>query len=120
MSVVHDWRCDDCDGVMEARGSREHPPACPACEEPMRITWERGQCPTIDLYSAPQYSDATGEWHSSQREKARAMQALGYHEAGDKEHGARNTLEIRGTGFSYRDQASHTSTSEQSRVRESR
>jgi hypothetical protein len=108
--TLHDIRCISC-------GREEHDvvivdheyPACENCGD--QTEWIPAKL-TTDLFGTPQYSDATGEFHSSQREKERHMARLGFHGKGDKEHGARPDLSIKRTGFSYSGQHSHVSTGE--------
>ena len=76
------------------------------------ITWEGGQAPGTDVYGSAQYSDATGEFHTSQREKIKTMKDLGYEEAGDKVGGARKEHRLKGTGYFYPGQSSHRTVSE--------
>ena len=108
--TLHDIRCiacghEKCDVVIENHVY----PECEKCGDQM--SWVPAKM-TTDLFPTPQYSDATGELHSSQREKERAMARLGFYPKGDKDHGARVDLSIKGTGFSYRGQTSRTSTAE--------
>lgn len=94
-----------------------HDVTCPACgndsldESFSQAEIERGdwgvceQCGTLrkwlpnrfatDVFGQPQYSEASGQFHSSTREKVRHMRALGYEEAGDRVHGGRNDGSLR-------------------------
>lgn len=109
---IRDFRCPACERVVTDHVSAYGDwPVC-ACGAEMRVTWERGKCPALDAYGVPVYSDATGQYHTSTRDRERAMRELGFHPAGDKVGGARTDLSIRGTGFSYGGQASRVSTGE--------
>jgi hypothetical protein len=108
--TLHDIRCIACgheryDVVIE----NHIYPHCENCGD--ETTWIPSKV-TTDLFATPQYSDATGEYHSSQREKEKAMRDLGYYPKGDKDHGARPELSIKNTGFSYAGQGSRLSTAE--------
>jgi len=108
--TLHDIRCTRCATIQLDVVIENHEyPKCPLCGG--KTVWVPSKM-TTDLFGTPQYSDATGEWHSSQRDKERAMRDLGYHPKGDKEHGARPDLSIKRTGFSYAGQKHRESTGE--------
>jgi hypothetical protein len=65
-----------------------------------------------DLFGCPQYSDASGRYHSGQREKEKYLARIGFHPAGDKEHGARHEHRLKGTALSGAGVARRTSTGE--------
>ena len=71
---------------------------CKLCGGPM--TWTPKSFHT-DVYGAPKYSDATGQTHSSHRDKVRHMRSNGFDEAGDKVHGARPEHRLTHASFSY-------------------
>jgi hypothetical protein len=112
---MHDLRCTRCQaierGVLVEVGRY---PKCDACGGVR--TWVPAGFHT-DLFGRPQYSDATGKYHTSQRDKVRHLKALGYEEAGDPVHGARPELRIKNTAFSYAGQAGHISTQERAQRR---
>jgi len=110
---IRDLRCVDCGEVVfgVACAYRRYP-ACANCGGKLKITWEGGIAPATDVYGRPVYSDATGECHTSQREKAKAMAEWGFHEAGDPVGGARREHKLRGTGFSFSGQSSRRTVSE--------
>ena len=108
--TLHDIRCVGCGTIRENVVIENHVyPHCQRCGDQM--TWIPSKV-TTDLFPTPQYSDATGKMHSSQREKERCMRDLGYTPKGDKEHGARPDLSIKRSAFSYPGQKSHISTGE--------
>jgi len=108
--TLHDIRCTRCQTVALDVVIENHVyPKCQLCGG--KTVWIPSKV-TTDLFATPQYSDATGQFHSSQREKEKYMAERGYYGKGDKEHGARPDLSIRGTGFSYSGQGSRTSTGE--------
>jgi hypothetical protein len=115
--ILHDLICKDCEAVRRdvvvINGDYPH---CTICKGEM--TWMPSKVST-DLFATPQFSDATGEWHSSQSEKIKRMKEIGvattgvpYTEAGDKVHGARNDLSIKRSAFSFSGQKSRVSTEE--------
>lgn len=108
--TLHDIRCTRC-GTERADVVIENHvyPKCQQCGG--KTTWMPAKM-TTDLFATPQYSDATGQFHSSQREKERVMAEKGYWPKGDKDHGARPDLSIKRTGFSYSGQSSRQSTGE--------
>jgi len=78
----------------------------------MQITWEGGHAPSTDVFGSAQYSDATGQCHTSQRDKARVMKESGFFEAGDLVGGARADHRLKRTTFSYGKQQSRRTASE--------
>jgi len=115
---VRDLRCRRCDRIYEDQVTPyKRYGRCPSCGGSLEATWERGKPPTTDLYGTPRYSDATGRLHASHREKVQHMRSLGYHEAGDPVGGARVTLSLRGTAFSYAGQGRRVSTAERIQAR---
>ena len=78
----------------------------------MVVSWVGGVAPSTDVYGSAQYSDATGEYHTSQRDKIKHMREAGYEEAGDKVGGARKEHRINGTGYSFPEQVSRRTVSE--------
>jgi len=108
--ILHDIRCIACghERIDVVILNHEYP-MCENCGD--QTEWIPAKV-TTDLYSTPQYSDATGDFNSSQREKEKKMARLGYYPKGDKEHGGRVDLSIKRTGFSYSGQHSHVSTGE--------
>lgn len=108
--ILHDLICKKCEAIEEGvlvEAGRY--PRCDACGG--QRTWKPSGLHT-DLYGSPQYSDATGRFHSSQSEKDRVMRDAGYFSCGDKVHGARPEHSIKNTGFSYAGQPTRTSTQE--------
>ena len=104
-------RCSACDAVTEQLCHYRDYPVSECCAAVQ--TWVP-HVPKIDAHE-PVYSDATGQWHSSQRDKERVMREKGYEPAGDKTHGARPDLRIHRKGFSYPGQGARTSTAERTR-----
>lgn len=76
------------------------------------MTWAGGQAPSTDVYGSAVYSDATGEFHTSQRDKVAKMKEWGYEEAGDPVGGARHEHKLKNTGFSFGGQDSRRTVSE--------
>jgi hypothetical protein len=108
--TLHDIRCTRCDTVHLNVVIEDHAyPPCTLCGS--KTVWIPSKV-TTDLFGTPQYSDATGDFNSSQREKEKKMADLGYYPKGDKDHGARVELSIKGTGFSFPGQSSRVSTGE--------
>ena len=107
--IVHDLMCDRCGELDEAvLYERGNPPEC-------RCGGERHWSPAgfnTDLYPTPIYSDASGQYHSSTRDKEAYMRRAGYEPKGDKVRGGRPDLSIRGSAFSYSGQSSRVSTGE--------
>lgn len=120
---VRDKRCDGCDRVYEdvACQANENVP-CPACGGPTYTTWEKGHGPSLDCFGTPQYSDASGQYHSSNWEKRKYMARQGYTEAGDTVGGARADHRLRGFAMSAPGVSRRTSTAEReiARARASR
>jgi hypothetical protein len=81
-------------------------PAC-ACGGETAIDWSGCKAPATDVFGSPQYSDATGLEHSSQREKVKHMKKWGFEEAGDPEGGMRKVHKLEGTGFSFPGQTNY-------------
>jgi len=119
VSVWHDLECDVC-GAREddASVSGGTIPPCASCGGSRRIVFDGWTTVHTDLFPTPQYSDASGSWHRSQREKERALRERGFEPCGDRNHGARPDHRIRDSAFSYAGQHSRRSTGE--RARESR
>ena len=116
--AIRDLRCDACnvvyDGVLcelDEYGD------CEQCGQPLKhqLSWNGANG---GLFGAPKYSDASGQYHSSQRDKEMFMARHGYHPAGDKVGGARKTLRVEGSAFSYPGQRSRASTAERSQTRD--
>ena len=89
---------------------------CITCASPLdwRPTWNGA---TGGLYGSPLFSDATGQYHSSQHEKEMVMAKKGYYPAGDPVGGARKDHTLKHTAISFPGQSSRTSTGERSRSR---
>jgi len=116
VSVLHHVRCLECETVehdFHVQGGDYG--RCPVCTSNHR-TWIPSKVNT-DVYGAPQYSDATGQWHTSQRDKVRVMREAGYEEAGDKVHGARPEHRLTNHGFSDPQAKSHVSAGEREHAR---
>ena len=110
---TRDLRCDDCDTAMaDIQCEFGAYPACPLCGGATKITWEGGQPPSTDVYGVAQFSDATGEWHTSQRDKKRVMRECGYEECGDRVGGARPDHTLKRTSFSFAGQTSRRTVAE--------
>ena len=108
--IVHRTRCQDCDDVQEYTWCEaDRYPPCESCGGTLQ--WVPAGLHT-DVYGCAKYSDATGQYHTSQRDKDRVMKEAGYEPCGDKVHGARPEHRIKNTGFSYRGQPSRTSARE--------
>ena len=86
-------------------------PPC-ECGGEMSVTWVGGQPPGTDVYGCAVYSDATGESHTSQRDKVRVMKEWGYEEAGDPVGGARHVHSLKKSTFSFPGQGSRRTVSE--------
>ena len=112
-SQLRDIICKDrgCNGKRRGVVSPmdDYPP-CPRCGGVM--TWWANKAPATDVYKTPQYSDASGQYHSSTREKEHVMADCGYAPAGDKTHGARTEYRLNRAAFSYVGQIARTSTGE--------
>ncbi len=110
---IRDLRCTVCSAVTLAVACsyREYP-NCATCGGSTAITWAGGKAPGTDVFGCSTYSDATGEWHTSQRGKIKAMRDLGYEEAGDKVGGARADHTLKRSTFSFPDQGSRRTVSE--------
>lgn len=119
MSVqTRDLRCTVCDAIVwNVATEYKRYPGCASCGGKMEVTWEGRQAPATDVYGVAQFSDATGEWHTSQRDKVRVMRECGYEEAGDPVGGARPDHTLKNTAWSYPGQKSRTSTEERARCR---
>ncbi len=110
---TRDLYCIDCgDVVWSVACAYQKYPDCANCGGEMKTTWEGGQAPSTDVYGSAQYSDASGRWHSSQREKAAVMREAGFDEAGDLVGGARYEHRLNRTTFSYCKQGSRRTVSE--------
>jgi hypothetical protein len=98
---TRDLRCGRCGTVRwnVASEFRKYPP-CAKCGGKTHVTWEAGQPPATDVFGCATYSDATGEYHTSQRDKIRVMKEHGYEEAGDPVGGARNDHTLKNTAIS--------------------
>ena len=110
---TRDLRCVLCNFIMHNVPCEyaKYPP-CQLCHGRLVITWEAGQAPATDVYGSAKFSEATGEWHTSQREKAKRMAEFGYHEAGDKVGGARADHTLKHTAVSAPGLGLRTSTGE--------
>jgi hypothetical protein len=110
---IRDLFCTHCDAKVwdDASPFNEYPP-CEECGGQMDVTWERGMAPSTDVYGCAQFSDATGQEHSSQREKIKFMRNAGYEEAGDKVGGARIEHSLKNSTFSYPGQTGRSTVSE--------
>ena len=117
MSVRHDLRCLAC-GAREADAMVDpaQVPPCGSCGGERRIVFDRWSTVHTDLFATPRYSDASGRWHSSQREKERFMRERGFEPCGDRKGGARPEHTIRDTAFSYAGQRTRQSTRERARA----
>lgn len=112
---IRDFRCSACDRlVLDYLSAYGDWPYCGLGHDliQMQVTWERGQAPKTDVYGSPVYSDASGQWHRSTREKEKHLADWGFTPAGDPVGGARKELRIKNTGFSYPGQERRTSTGE--------
>ena len=108
--TLHDIRCTRCDTIALNVVIENHAyPKCTLCGG--KTVWIPSKM-TTDLFGTPQYSDASGQLHSSQREKEKYMAERGYWGKGDKDHGARVDLSIKKSAFSYPGQGSRVSTGE--------
>jgi hypothetical protein len=113
MSIEHDLHCVKCGVVVHhVAVDYGHYPDCVQCGGKMAVNWEHKQPPSTDVFGCAQYSDASGEWHTSTRDKVKSMAEWGYHEAGDPVGGARIVHRLEGTGFSFPGQASRRTVSE--------
>jgi len=113
MSVqVRDLICDK-DHILWGHVSAfEDIPRCPECGGELEMCWVGGKPPATDVFGCAQYSDATGEFHTSQRDKIRVMKDVGFEEAGDLVGGARKDHTLKNTGFSFSGQGSRRTVSE--------
>ena len=110
---TRDLYCMDCgDVVWGVACAYKKYPGCANCGGELRVTWEGGQAPSTDVYGSPQYSDASGQYHSSQREKIGVMRDHGFDEAGDAVGGARYEHKLKRTTFSYCGQGNRRTVSE--------
>jgi len=110
---TRDLRCHDCGEIYWGVACEYRKYGnCGNCGGELEITWEGRQAPSTDVYGSPQYSDASGQLHTSQREKIKYMREWGYEEAGDKVGGARNEHRIKGTGYSFPGQKNRRTVSE--------
>jgi hypothetical protein len=110
---TRDLHCVDCgEFVMNVACEYATYPPCGNCGGEMVIDWRAGQAPSTDVYGSPIYSDATGMYHTSQRDKVRHMREWGYDEAGDKVGGARRDHTLKRTGFSFQGQSTRKTVSE--------
>ena len=117
MGVWHDLQCEACgERHSDVPVSGGVAPPCASCGGPCRIVFDRWTTVHTDLFSTPQYSDASGRWHRSQREKERCMREAGFEPCGDRQHGGRPEHRIHETAFSYAGQASRQSTGERART----
>lgn len=119
--ILHDLICTVCErvevDVQVSGGDYGH---CDTCGG--ERTWRPAGFHT-DVYGSPQYSDASGQYHSSTREKAAHLAdprnneyGVSFQEAGDKVGGARKDHTLKRTGFSYPSQGGRTSTGERAPV----
>jgi hypothetical protein len=109
-----DLYCPECETLeREVSFTTNEWPRC--CGQKMRIAVVTPR--RTDCYGTPRYSDASGKWHSSRRDLVNHMRENGFYEAGDPQGGARATLEIKDSSFSYSGQASRRSSSERKRER---
>ena len=112
MAIWHDLECSQCGAVeIDARVQGEIT-TCILCQGMRKIVYDRWTTVHTDLFPTPQYSDASGRMHSSQREKERYMRELGYEVCGDPKGGARPDHRIKDTAFSFSGQTSRRSTAE--------
>ena len=112
MPVLHGLECRACGVTIEdAYVEVDALPPC-ECGKQLTIWWGHGQPPTTDVFGVPQYSDATGEVHSSQRDKVRHMKEWGFEEAGDKVGGARNDHTLKNSTFSFAGQTTRRTVAE--------
>jgi hypothetical protein len=110
---TRDLYCQICGTVLEDVSCEYRLyPACPECGGPMKVTWESGQPPNTDIHGVAEFSDATGMYHTSQRDKVRVMKECGYEEAGDKVHGGRPDHTLKNSTFSYPGQRNKRTTAE--------
>jgi len=109
---IRDLRCQKCDRVYRgvACEYREYP-RC-ECGGKTAITWDGGVAPSTDVWGSAQYSDASGQYHTSQREKVKYLKEWGYHEAGDPVGGARKEHRLKGSTFSFAGQKNRRTVSE--------
>ena len=110
---TRDLYCVDCEEtVWGVACEYDRYPGCASCGGKMKISWEGGHAPSTDVYGSEQYSDATGMYHTSQRQKEQVMRDYGYEVAGDPVGGARKEHRLKGTTFSYGNQSSRRTVSE--------
>jgi hypothetical protein len=76
------------------------------------MNYEGGKAPFTDVYGSAQYSDASGMYHTSTRDKERVMREYNFYPAGDKVHGARNEHRLTRTTYSEGKQTSRRTVSE--------
>lgn len=110
--LIHDLICDNEHMQSNVACEFDQYPDCPECGGGRQVCWQGGQAPATDVYGVAQYSDATGQWHTSQSDKKRVMRNAGFEEAGDLVHGARPDLSLKNTTFSFTDQANHRTVAE--------
>lgn len=110
---IRDLQCSACHRIQwNVPCEYQKYPRCPECGGGLLVCWAGGQPPATDVYGCAQYSDASGQWHTSQRDKIRHMKEWGYEEAGDKVGGARKDHTLKGTSFSYGGQSSRRTVAE--------
>lgn len=116
---VRDLACDACGAEYPGTlcAYREYGD-CTACGNPLRYvaTWGGANG---GLYGSAQYSDATGQWHTSQHEKEMVMAKKGYYPAGDPVGGARKDHTLKNSAFGFSG-GPKTSTGERERARSNR
>ena len=110
---IRDLICDSDHVQHDVSCEFERYPACPECGGATQMCFkEPDSAPSTDVYGVAQYSDATGQWHTSQRDKAKVMRNAGFEEAGDPVHGARAEHSIKGSTFSFGGQSSRRTIAE--------
>ena len=109
--ILHDLACDAC-GQRDWRVVESRKDYRCECGATRGVRFDRWSGMNVDLFGTPQYSDATGEVHRSQREKESAMRDLGFRPKGDKDHGARVDLSMKNSAWSYPGKTNRRSTGE--------
>ena len=110
---TRDLQCKKCDDIRwDVSCAYGAYPCCERCGGETFVTWVGGQAPSTDVYGSAIYSDATGEYHTSQRDKIKTMKEWGYEEAGDPVGGARKDHTLKKTGFSFGGQSSRRTVAE--------
>jgi len=110
---IRDLICENCDAILrDVACAYGDYPCCEACGGRLQVCWSGGQPPATDVYGVAQYSDATGQWHTSQSDKKRVMRNAGFEEAGDPVHGARPDHRLKGSAFSFSGQTDHRTVAE--------